>query len=210
MKKPEADNDYQNILADCSRLIDLSSRSRWDLIKHNFELGKNVSVLLEDTRYGEKTIAKLAKDISARLGKQIFPSQLYECGVVFRHFGSFSKIEKIEKQSANQISWHFLLQSANREKEEAERRKKAESVDPEYIAHLRAIKHGMRKLKGWLRRNELPDETRKDVLIKLSDLNEYMRTLIKEFADIPPVTQLRIFSTVNGHDFALNDHKNRE
>lgn len=205
MKKVKVNNEYLAILEEFSNLIVLAGRSRWELIRHNFEMGKKVTALRLDAKYGDKIIPRLAKDLSQRNGKSVFPTDLYQYGTVFKHFGSIDKIEELENKSANGISWHFLVQSIERDERMKELGEKVKTTDPEYLIHLRGIKNGVGKLRRWLKRNELTEETRRAILAELNFVNSDVLALLKEVGDKPTAAQQNVFGAINSTDFALKE-----
>lgn len=205
MGKQKEDKEYQSVLEECSSLITRAGQSRWDLIKHNFLLGERVSVLQRDAKYGDGVVEKLAKDISHLQKKQIFPSRLYECATVFRHFGTIDKIETLENTCANEISWHFLVQSVEMEEQKKEIDEKSKTSDPEYIAHIHAINNAIGKLRRWTKRTELSEETRREILAALNDVDADVIALLKAVAEAPTTAQQNMFGAPLPADFALKE-----
>jgi len=106
---------YENIVRQCASLIDTAHQHEIDRIALNLELGEIVGRVLKNAKYGDRSIEKLAADISTRRGRTVYPQRLYEAYEVWSTVGSIDKVYEIQKKIGEDITWNWLVKNTVRD-----------------------------------------------------------------------------------------------
>lgn len=104
---------YSVVKEKVSRLLSVSRSHQRAYIVAQFELGKYIAELQDNSSYGSQAVLKLAEELTKEKGYTVYPQRLWECARVWRAFGGdIQRVWKLEKELRISITWSFLVKNA--------------------------------------------------------------------------------------------------
>jgi len=190
--------EYNRIVSRCSELIDRAHLHEIDKIAANLALGALVADILKKAKYGDRSIENLARDISKKRGKTVYPQRLYEAYEVWSTVKTMEKVEEIQKKTGEDITWNWLVKNSTRDfQNEPHEPVKKEKIE-KTLKQIESAADKIEKLSN--ARNNLDDDTKKQVEGVMRGVIEAAKRFIDVQEDIHDIKNNDVHSESSNGD----------
>jgi len=153
----DAEKEYNKIFDDAWNYLISSNKGNRKRIEANFELGKMLSEKLDEGKYGDRIIKRLAFDLTKKIQYIVYPMRLYECIKVSNNFEGINNIWDLEKKIGVEITWTFLIKlcfrknpkadtSQNDTSSDSNNKFSHEEIEHEFISNNTKLIEGLKRI----------------------------------------------------------------